>query len=538
MLIPDITKFTGAQFREIHFKIHYPEFYKYLCDTYQNISFKEMLYWYYNNIKEKPVCKNCGGPVKFINSKIGYAQHCCVKCSNSCKEKIEKTKKLFNERYGGNAPSCSPTIIAKMKKTCIKKYGTENCQQNKEIKEKTKNTLFKKYGGQGNGSKILKDKYKQTCLEKYGVDNASKSYIIKEKISASRRQYEINKSDLILEYIDKDGKLFCKCKCPHVECNKCSKKEFEIETSLLANRIYHNIEICTELLPYNPLSSSYELYLADFLSKYDIEYQQNVRNIISKELDLYIPSKKIAIEFNGIFHHSDARKANNYHINKFKECQEKNIKLITIWEDQYLTKPDIVKSIILSKLNIYDKKIYARNCNIEVVDSKTANDFYFNNHIQGKCNASIHCALKYNNEIVSMMSFGKRSLGKNFNNDWELIRYCSKIYINIIGGASKLFKAFIKEHQPKCIMSWSSNDISDGNMYKKLGFEYKNSSSSYWYISKTLKRYHRSNFSKSNLIRKGIITENDNRSEKEITKDLGFIRIFDTGQTKWIWKNG
>ena len=160
MIVPDINKLTGAQCREIHFKIHYPEFYEYLYNTYKDISFKEMLYWYYNDIKEKPVCKNCGAPVKFVNSKIGYAHHCCVKCSNSCKEKIEKTKKIFNERYGGNAPICNKDVLAKMKATNIERYGVENCQQNKKIKEKTKQTTVEKYGGQGNGSKILKEKYK------------------------------------------------------------------------------------------------------------------------------------------------------------------------------------------------------------------------------------------------------------------------------------------------------------------------------------------------------------------------------------------
>ena len=228
---------------------------------------------------------------------------------------------------------------------------------------------------------------------------------------------------------------------------------------------------------------------------------------------------------------------NNYHINKFKECQEKGIQLISIWEDQYLTKINIIKSIILSKLGIYSEKIYARKCIIDIVDSKIANEFYSSNHLQSKCNASIHYSLKYNGEIIAMMSFGKRSLGKNFNNDWELIRYCSKINTLIVGGVSKLFKHFIKEYKPKTIISWSSNDISNGNMYKKLGFEFENMSSSYWYISNSMKRYHRSNFSKSNLIKKSLIKEDDERSEKEITYDLGFIRIFDTGQTKWIWKN-
>lgn len=538
MIVPDINKLTGAQCREIHFKIHYPEFYEYLYNTYSDLSFKEMLYWYYNDIKEKPVCKNCGGPVKFINSKNGYAQHCCVKCSNSCKEKIEKTKKIFNERYGGNAPICNKDVLAKMKATNIERYGVENCQQNKDIKEQTKRTCIKKYGGQGNGSKILKDKYIATCENIYGVNNAAKADIVKDKISKSRRKHELETRDHVIGYTDKDDKVFCICKCPHINCTKCKEKQFEIESTLLANRLYHNIEICTKLLPYNSLTSSYELYLCEFLDKFGVKYQRSARNIISKELDIYIPSHNIAIEFNGIFHHSTERKPNNYHINKLNECKEKGIQLITIWMDQYLTKINIIKSIILSKLGIYDRKIYGRKCQLEEVSSDIAKDFYNKNHIQGFCSATIHYGLYYNDELVSMMSFGKRSLGKGFNKEWELIRYCSKINTTITGGVSKLFKHFIKEYKPENVISWSSNDISDGNMYKMLGFEFENTSMSYWYIDKSyLNRYHRSGFSKSNLIKKGLIEENDTRSESEIMKSLGYHKIFDTGQTKWIWKN-
>lgn len=537
MNIPDINNLTPAQCREIHFKIHYPEFYEYLLNTYKDISFKEKLYWYYNNITKIPVCKNCGASVKFINSKIGYAQHCCVKCSNSSKEKITKTQKIFNERFGGNAPICNSKVIAKMKATCIEKYGVENCQQNKDIKEQTKRTCIERYGGQGNSSQILKEKYIATCENIYGVDNAAKADVVKEKISTSKRNYIIDTHDYIIGYIDSD-KLMCKCKCPHNDCNLCEEKFYIIESTVLANRLSHNIELCTNILPYKPLSSSYEIYLREFLDKYNIEYQCSVRNIISKELDIYIPSKKLAIEFNGVYHHCDDKKPNNYHINKFKECQEKGIQLISIWEDQYLTKINIVKSIILSKLGIYDTRFFARKCNIIKVDTKTANDFYTSNHIQGKCSAAVHYALKYDDEIVSMMSFGKRSLGKNCNDaNWELIRYCSKVNTLIVGGASKLFKYFIKEHEPEIVISWSSNDISDGNMYKMLGFEYVNTSQSYWYISKNMKRYHRSNFNKSNLIRLGVISESDERSESQIMKDLHYYKIYDSGQSKWIFKN-
>jgi hypothetical protein len=532
MNIPDISKLSPAQCREIHIKIHYPEFYKYLNDTYKDIAFKEKLYWYFNDITKMPVCKNCGKPVKFTNSKIGYSQYCCVKCSNSSKEKIEKTQQIFNERYGGDAPICNPNVIAKMKATCKKRYGVENCQQNKYIKEKTKQTLIERYGGQGNSSIILKEKYINTCEKRYGVDNPAKSDVIKDKISKSKRNYIIDTHKYIIGYVDSDN-LICKCKCPHAECNKCESKDFEIESSLLANRLYHGIEICTKLLPYNSLSSSYELRLCEFLDNHNIEYKRNVRNIISKEIDIYIPSKKLAIEFNGIYHHSDRCKPNNYHINKFNICKESDIKLILIWEDQYLNHKDICESIILSKLGIYSNKIYARKCKLEKISSNIAREFYTNNHIQGFCSATIHYGLYYGKELVSMMSFGKRNLGKNFNRKWELIRYCSKLNTLVIGGVSKLFKRFLNEYTPDSVISWSSNDISDGNMYKALGFEFENSSVSYWYIDKNMNRYHRSGYSKSNLIKKGLIEANDTRSEKEIMKDLGYYKIYDTGQTKW-----
>lgn len=269
----------------------------------------------------------------------------------------------------------------------------------------------------------------------------------------------------------------------------------------------------------------------------NIEYKTNIRSIISNELDIYIPSKNIAIEFNGIYWHSAENKHPKYHINKYIECKEKGIQLISIWEDQYVLNRDICNSIILSKLGIYETKIYARKCELKIVDSRIASDFYSSNHIQGKCGATIHYGLYYNDELVSMMSFGKRKIGKNDITHWELIRYCSKQNTLVIGGPSKLFNHFIKEYRPDTILSFSSNDISNGNMYKMLKFEKNGKSISYWYIDKQLKRHHRTGFSHKNLIKKGFINENDKRSESEIMKALGYTKIFDSGQTKWIWKS-
>ena len=207
MNIPDIKILKPSQCREIVIKKNYPEFYEYIDKKYQgkDITFSEKLYWYYNNINTMPVCHNCKKSVKFINSNIGYAQYCCKSCANKDIAKIEKTKQICIEKYGGIAPICSEKVKSKMKDTMLDKYGVENCQQNKDISDKTKQTIINKYGGQGNASQILKTKYINTCIDRYGADNASKSETVKAKISNSKRNSIISSNQNIIEYFENNN---------------------------------------------------------------------------------------------------------------------------------------------------------------------------------------------------------------------------------------------------------------------------------------------------------------------------------------------
>ena len=526
MKTTDLEKLKPSQCREIVIKKNYSEFYNFLINNYpSDITFSEKLYWYFNKLNSKPICPVCGKTTIFENVNKGYRKYCSKSCSNKDCDKIEYTKSICIKKFGGIAPIYSDSVKQKMNNTMIEKYGVINCQQNNEIKGKTKKTMIEKYGGQGNASILLKEKYNNTCYKKYNVDNASKNNEIKEKISKSRRNYEINNHKYIIDYINDDNtELVCKCKCPHIDCKECSEKYFIINPAILANRISHNIELCTKLLPIKSQFSTYELKLRQLLDNNNIEYQTSVRNIISKELD---------IEFNGVYWHSDKIKDKTYHINKYNECLKKGIQLISIWEDQFVNKYNIIESLILHKLGKTNNKIFARKCTIEKIKSSDAQKFYEVNHIQGKSGATVHYGLIYNNEIVSIMSFGKRAIGDCTN--WELIRFCNKLNTYVIGAASRLFKYFIKEYNPDNIISWSSNDISNGNMYKQLGFNCLNTTNSYWYISKNLQRYHRSGFNKANLIKKGIIENTDTRSESQIMMNNEYYKIWDSGQTKWYW---
>ncbi len=359
---------------------------------------------------------------------------------------------------------------------------------------------------------------------------------IKLKAYANSLKYHIyNEKDLI-GYNDNGDRIM---QCPHQDCNQCLEKTYIIPGTNYFSRKLYNIELCTKLLPIQQThfaGTTLELFIRNILDLCGIEYLTNTRSIIpSKELDIYIPSKQIAIECNGIYWHS--HKESLYHINKYKECQEKGIQLLTIWEDWIKTKPEIAESIIKSKLGIISNKIYARKTIIKEIDSHTCAKFLNINHIQGRTNAKVKLGLYYKDELVSVMTFSKKSKlsgSKHINeSEYELSRFCNKLNTTVVGGASKLLKYFIKIYNPKTIISFASNDISNGNLYKELGFVSDNKiTSAYWYIhKKELIRYHRTSFTKTRLKEMGY--DIDNKTESQIMSELPYWKIYDSGHVKY-----
>ncbi|MFA5153724.1 MAG: hypothetical protein WC554_14280, partial [Clostridia bacterium] len=211
---------------------------------------------------------------------------------------------------------------------------------------------------------------------------------------------------------------------------------------------------------------------------------------------------------------------------KWKTCQAQNVQLINIWEDDWQFKQDIVKSIILNKLGKSKFKINARQCIIKNISSENSNNFLEQNHLQGMCQASIHLGLFFKDELVSLMTFGKRNLGKQIN--FEMLRFCSKLNTNVIGSASKLFSYFLKNYNFDKVVSYANCDISDGGLYKTLNFkEIGHTGVNYWW-SDNQNKYHRSKFMKHK-----IVTDDKSKTEIEIMKEHGFNRIFGTGNLKF-----
>jgi len=288
--------------------------------------------------------------------------------------------------------------------------------------------------------------------------------------------------------------------------------------------------------------STGEEELISFLKEiYTGKIETRNRNVIKpKELDIYIPEKKIAIEFDGIRWHSELfNKDKNYHLLKTEQCKDKGIDLLHIFEDEWLYHDKIVKEKLkhILGLNNNKEKIYARNCEIKEITKQEAKCFLTEYHIQGYGNSTVSYGAFFENKLVGVMQFKK----VNNNNEWELIRFATNYNYVCCGVGGKLFKHFLKIFNPKEVKSfadrrWTINY--ENNVYTKIGFKLiKILPPDYRYvnINFTQKRVHKFNLRKQILHKKYGFQLS--MTESEMTEKLGYYKIYDCGLIKYVWKN-
>lgn len=380
---------------------------------------------------------------------------------------------------------------------------------------------------------------KKTSLSKYECKECGEKVKSNQHLMyhITKKHPEISKNDYIIKHIYNGNKPLCKCGCGGEVTilengNNCDLKKQTYSRDYIKGHtdwdVFCNIG----------KQSKEEKELENFIrSLYKGEIQTNVRKLIHKrEIDIYIPELKLAIEYNGLYWHSEkGGRDKTYHINKLNEANKINIRLIQIFSDEWINKKEIVKNKLTSILNQNKEKIYARNCYIQEIDAKLKNNFLNKYHIQGEDRSSIKLGLFNNNKLIGVMTFStpRSSLGAKYKpNKFELSRYASSK--QIIGGASKLLKYFIKKYNPKHIYSYSDNRWTDpnNNMYISIGFnKTKSSSPGYWYTKDYLIRLHRYNFNK--LILKRMGADVINKKEKEIMEDFGYTRVWDCGVTRF-----
>ena len=482
---------------------------------------------YYDRFFKKEgegLCKVCGKPTTFRCGR--YLDYCSSKCANLDPVVQEKTKQTFQDHFG-----CEHNMLLDRNRNRLANY---NKTHKEELVKKTIETNRERYKcdwSQQNPE--IKKKRIDTFMKKHNVDNPSKLDSVREKIKISLRKRNtkvfedrfVPEGYEILEYLPN---LNLKMKCPHGHVFECSRL-------LVRRRCNNDFEICTECLPkHSAMFSGGENSLKEFVdSVYAGEIIKNDHSVLGKqELDLYVPEKNLAFEYNGLYWHSELFHADkDHHLKKTEKCASRGVRLIHIWEDDWNFKRKIVESRIKSLLGV-SERIYARQCEVREISNSDSALFLEENHIQGSVNSKYRYGLYKDDELVALMTFGHSRFEKG---KVELHRYCSKNGTNVVGGASKLFKHFINEQNPESVVSYASRDWSSGNLYEKLGFEKSyQTKPNYWWVKDKV-RIPRFSMRKSELKKQPFF--DPSKSEFEMLTENGYYRIFDTGSLRYEWKS-
>jgi very-short-patch-repair endonuclease len=292
-------------------------------------------------------------------------------------------------------------------------------------------------------------------------------------------------------------------------------------------------------------TSKGESEIKEFLETlgFDVVKGKNRKILEGKEIDLIIPSLKICFEYDGLYYHTEKMgKDSKYHLNKTIDCFLMGYKLYHIYEDEWVKNKELVKNKIKHILNKNDGiKIGARQVKIKNITKEQKTNFLNDFHIQGNDKSDIFYGAFYGDTMVGIMTFNrKRNMTKTQTGEFELSRYSTNSGFIVNGLASKILKKFIKEHNPKQIISFADRRwtiSSENNLYTKLGFKLTSvvKPSYYYYSSKInkYKRFHKFSMGKNNL-KKKYPNLDFTKSESQLTEELGFDKIWNCGLFKYV----
>ena len=341
------------------------------------------------------------------------------------------------------------------------------------------------------------------------------------------------------------GKKLRRIDSHHLKKHGLTKTEYVMKygKSNLSSLTYINkqrniISKVNENLTFTKQSKA-EKEIISMLEENGIKCKPNRKILKGQEIDIFIPDLNIGIEYDGLFYHTEQMgKDKYYHLNKTTNCLANGVKLFHIFEDEYIKKHNIVMSKIMHLVGKNNNpKIYARNCVVKPISYEQSVEFLEKNHIQGKGNYTIALGLFYKDNIVAVMLFLYDK-----NDMWNLTRFAADINLHCIGAGGKLFKYFIKTYNPKQIKTfadrrWTADE--NNNLYTRLGFTIDSIlKPDYRYYNKKIDKYnriHKFNFRKQVLHKKYGFPLT--MTELEMTRELGYDRIWDCGLIKYVYYN-
>lgn len=426
----------------------------------------------------------------------------------------------------------SPSQQALREASNIRKYGVANPGAIKKFREKALVTMTNRYGGH-NWAAGNRDKRDQTCLKLYGDTNVGRTEYAREKAKKTN-QFLYGRDHINQQHYTSEVYLKLNDKSWLIDQHITQRKTL----SQIANELGFGSDMTTVMrhLHKHGIETKYhqssyqETQVADYIVSLGIELERNVRNVIPpKELDIYIPSARLAIEFCGLYWHSEGQgKYRQYHREKYLACKERNIQLITMYDWEWYQRRNQVESKLRTILNLNAMSIYARKCTVREINKQDKAQFFEQYHIQGNGPGSITHGLYYKDQLVAAMTWVIT------NTECILNRYATSV--RVVGGFTKLLTYFQRSHDWKRIVSFADLRWSAGALYERAGFTLESElPPDYAYIIGN-QPMHKFAFRHKNLSTK-LPNYDPTLTEWENMRAHGYDRIWDCGKLRYVLSN-
>lgn len=376
-------------------------------------------------------------------------------------------------------------VLAKRYATNRERYGGDSPFCSDAVRQKASQTVLSRYGVENVGQiESVKQKIKDSSVKHFGGVGFASSELAEKTVNTMMNKYGVRYACLLPQ-------------CYGKRTGSNSKPNLAFE----------------QLLNENDIGYSREFVIGKY--RYDFK----VGNILI-EVD---PS----YSHNSTCGYKNCREPldKHYHLDKSAVAEGAGFRCIHIFDWD-----DLFKIVDLLKPR---RKVYARQCEVSVVDSVTECDYLCKHHLQNYVKSSVSLGLFYNGELVSLMSFGKPRYNNKY--EFELLRYCS--HFNVIGGAQRLFTHFLREYNPNSIISYCDRSKFVGSVYKELGFvsEGVREPSRHWYNSQSRRHI------TDNLLRQRGFDQlfgtnfGKGTSNSQLMLQSGFVEIYDCGQEKYTY---
>ena len=512
------------------------------------------------------VCEFCGKSFQYSCSPKEKPRYCSQQCINDGKRRtvqakygVENVSQLDTVRKKISDANSSDAVQAKRRQTSLQNWGVDNPAKNEVVKAKMSEVM---------SSENYLEKRRKTCIEKYGTASPMQN----DEVKAKQRQTNVEKygstghphtredfmkmmvdSSKVDEYLSfrEDPADYIDSHYAEPPTISMLKEDLGVTDTPIYNiLIFHN---CSDMISHSHSNMEEEVvqYLKSILPPTTI--LRNDRTVIKpQEIDIYLPDYKIGIECNPASTHNSSKsdpwgappKSYKYHQIKSLLAQKNGVFLFHIFGYEWVNRRDIIQSMLM---NLFHENVYsigARETAVKTLSTSTCKKFLEENHRQGYTafNLGLGLVAKGTDRIVSVMTFShtRPTMGRRDSDDegsWELSRFCSASGTNVCGGASKLFKYFLKTVNPSKVISFSDIAHTRGGLYETLGFtQVSVSSPSYvWSDIYDAKYFHRVSCQKRHLRKlfNDDTIDIDRMTEREIMESRGFVRVYDCGVIRW-----